>query len=560
MAVILRRIKRRMAISQLIVIWCMVAVISSYRVTLLCVGAISSGSSNSGGGGSGNPVTSSSLQRQKQVPPPQPDPTPTPAFLQLTETEVWNKTQNAWSGSASSKNRWTNEKGQSSLSPSELSPPEGWDFAGDWKIVVNHQPNSQKIQSQQQKGTTDAMGWEYTFQYLQPPIRRRIWLRSLQPSKKANVNTSVATKRPKKSTAPKSFLQARPILQRIKDEWNFKGYGMSVYKSFIFPESCGVGFRLPLTANLEYFDSRPGLPSLTCGTGFFFPWTIMGFFSCTVHVEWVKWALETLLTLVPRLLVFLVYKVILPMLHALAAAILFPFKHRFPKVPTNIPTGFWTVASPRYNSEISERLGVSVSYRWSKKRGYEFRVNYSHSYLPTFAVYQQVALRTQQRIKNIKKSVLSPRRKSMQDFLQQQSSSSSSSSLSEGVDDQGNAILVSENNDWWQKHFARLGISTSYPIPSPPHFSCTAILSLSGLYFKKQRGTSTAAAATLADHAPNAVEIPAPLRIGKRPSLKEDATSRSASDDDWKDNLPTKTLLSVKGGSVLPDTILQNNP
>jgi hypothetical protein len=47
---------------------------------------------------------------------------------------------------------------------------------------------------------------------------------------------------------------------------------------------------------------------------------------------------------------------------------------------------------------------------------------------------------------------------------------------------------------WWQKHFLRICVSTPYPIPSLSHFSSSAILSLSGLYFgtKKERNKVTA--------------------------------------------------------------------
>lgn len=41
--------------------------------------------------------------------------------------------------------------------------------------------------------------------------------------------------------------------------------------------------------------------------------------------------------------------------------------------------------------------------------------------------------------------------------------------------------------DWWQKHFGAIGLSTSYPIPVPPNFSCSAQLSLSGLNFERKK-------------------------------------------------------------------------
>ena len=77
--------------------------------------------------------------------------------LQCLENEVWDATANLWKASAQ---RRTNGKGQSSLSPSEINPPAGFEFEGDWKIVMSG---------------GDSLGWEYSYQYLRPPKRRRIW-------------------------------------------------------------------------------------------------------------------------------------------------------------------------------------------------------------------------------------------------------------------------------------------------------------------------------------------------------------------------------------------------
>jgi len=44
--------------------------------------------------------------------------------------------------------------------------------------------------------------------------------------------------------------------------------------------------------------------------------------------------------------------------------------------------------------------------------------------------------------------------------------------------------------NWLRKHFASLGVSTSGPIPDTPHISCSANLSLSGLYFGSSKQVS----------------------------------------------------------------------
>ena len=178
---------------------------------------------------------------------------------------------------------------------------------------------------------------------------------------------------------------------------------MSIYKSFIFPESCGIGIRLPLTVNFDYFDSHPELPSVTCGTAIFLPGTIMGFLSASIHLDWVKWILKSFLALLPRIVLWTVYKVLIPALWTLVTIVLFPVRHRLPQsssfLPAKIPYGGFIISKPRYSTEISERLGCSISYRYSIQRGYEWRISYSHSYLPTFLVYQQFWAQTQQQMK-----------------------------------------------------------------------------------------------------------------------------------------------------------------
>ncbi|KAL3921490.1 MAG: hypothetical protein SGILL_002719 [Bacillariaceae sp.] len=324
------------------------------------------------------------------------------------------------------------------------------------------------------------MGWEYKFQYLQAPKRRRIWLRSLQPIKIKEKKALPKEQQLSRQKLPSALFLSSPktLLNRIRDDWNFKGYGMSIYKSFVFPESCGVGLRLPLTVNFDYFDSHPEWPSLTIGTGAFFPGTVMGYLSGSVHLDWVRWVLKSSLALVPRLVLWSVYKVILPILWALVTFALFPIRDRLPAssaiLPDKIPQGFWnTISRPRYNPEISERVGCSASYRWSIQRGYEFRISYWHSYLPTLLVYQQLWARTQQRMRAIAKlSALFKR-----DF---QGSGKINIGDENPIKTSAEASL--KQRGWWQRHFARLGVSTGYPIPSPPHFSCSGVLSLSGLY------------------------------------------------------------------------------
>lgn len=497
-------------------VWCAVVLCSFLGRVAIVADATSNHGSPSGN------KNYSSLQQQKSQQQQHQQQPPDSAVIQVVESELWDASQNAWMGHQQQgyHHRWTNEKGQASLSPSEIQPPDGWDFLGDWKIVINNQVHGGG-------GCGDAMGWEYQFRYLRPPQRRRVWLRSLQRKKRRELPSSPTAVKFFSSSSP-SLSSRRTILQRICDDWNFKGYGMSVYKSFIFPSSCGIGVWLPLTVNFEYFDSRPELPSVTCGTAFYYPWTIVGFLSASIHLEWVKWVFQSTLALIPRVILWLLYKFVLPLMRAVATAVLFPIRHRFPSIPTTIPTGFWTIAKPRYNTEISERVGCSVSCRWSQRSGYEVRISYSHSYLPTFSVYQRLMTQTKQQLDTVKKTV-TRRKRSIEESLTANAKSSN------------NAISIN-TNDWWQKHFARLGVSTGYPIPSPPHFSCSAILSLSGLYFGGKHQPTISA--TLSTDDQGVLKMATPALVEKKRRYEESSTYVSDTSRKTDNAIPTKRLAN----------------
>ena len=326
--------------------------------------------------------------------------------LKIIEREVWDEKSKSWKV-LSNEERWSDEQNQVSRSPSEAQPPGNWDFDGDWKIVVRE---------------SDAMGWEYSFQYLGSPTRKRVWLRSLKPKPLPVIYSSSKRSR---------GLLARALAD-MRDGYNFKGFSCRVYKSLLSMESFGLGVSLPLTTNFDFFDRNPSLPSISTTFGFYFPWTVSGALSASVHVEWVRWFLRTVLFFIPRLLFLLLYRFVLPTLWTVATAALLPLGIRVPRIPE---APVMEISKPRYNSDISQRLGCSLSYRWSKDYGFEWRFNYWHSFLPTFALIRK--------------------------------------------------LLGSERTaGWFDKHFASMGLSTSCPQPTPPHYSCAACLAFSGLYLK----------------------------------------------------------------------------
>jgi hypothetical protein len=478
-------------------------------------------------------------------------------FLQVVETELWEVSSNLWRAAGASREstlppsttttttttkqslplpppqaaaaaatagsgaaaapqtgRWTDEQGQTSLSPSELVPPEGMEFVGDWKIVV-------------QTGRDDGLGWEYQFRYLQPPTRRRIWLRQLQQQKQQParpigilVDPITTTTTTTTRTTPTNLLQQQQpqqlqqiqqlavqrtkkpkkrlssqLLQRIKEDYNFKGFGISLYKSLLSWDSLGVYIFCPLSINFDWCDRHPEFPSLSTSWMLWYPWSIGQFLSVSINVEWVKWIFaRTLLTL--RWLMWMVcYQGILRGMVLLAAVLLYPLVGRklytLPPLPRHIQSSLSSsnLAKPNYNSEISERIGLAWSYRWSHGKGMEWRFGYFHSYQPTLTVYQNIW------------SGMNPRRLVPSRLVpgllrrRRRRGQSLASSLTGKESDNTNSYNNNNNKNqrigWWRSHFARIGTSTAIPMPDPPYISCNAVLALTGFYFRPPTTTTT---------------------------------------------------------------------
>lgn len=306
-------------------------------------------------------------------------------------------------------------------------------------------------------------------------------------------------------------------LQLIRDDWNFKGFGFALFKSVIVPTSAGFALRLPLTVNFDVFDRHPEYPSVTSSLEFYYPWLVVGYLSASVHVEWVKWVFKNVLGLVPRLLVYCLYKVVIPLAYAILSALMLPFKRwrTLPSRPsTAVPKGFfWNeIAEPRYNSELSERVGCSISYRWSKSRGFEFRFQKTYSYMPTLSVYRKALSQTRQRW---------DRFAALAGATSKASSALATTAALAGMGDLAPSAATSVTTttaaatnptdgnkrtpvDWWQKHFASFGLSVSTPIPDPPRFTCSSVLSLSGLYWGSRTAKKTTAAVGQNDYAASA--------------------------------------------------------
>lgn len=335
--------------------------------------------------------------------------------LQIVETEVYDgRIWKAPGGSSRSQSfRWTDTDGEIAPSPDQW---KGYDWTSDWKIVTSPQ--------------RDEFGWEYEFQS-RMPIRRRVWLRTY------NAGTAIRRKKKgKRSNVSK-------VVQLVMDDFNFKGFGFTFYKSLVFLKSFGVAFRIPGVTNFNTWESHPSMPNFATSIAYYTPGTFVLFLNASVRYEWLQWVLTNTVSTIVYAAAWLVWTLLIRGLITAGSALLFPITRQLwlnPQLPLSSPD--WRIP-PAFSRAVEERLGCSWSWRVSLERGYEYRVSYWHYFAPTL-----VGL-----LRGWK-----------------------------GVP----AFLV--------RHAAAVGLSTSGPIPDEPYITSAALFALSGFYFSSRKSpTSTLA-------------------------------------------------------------------
>lgn len=277
---------------------------------------------------------------------------------------------------------WANKSWQTSTTssppPSEIMPPEGHEWSSDWD---------------------NSDGWYY----YRDGKRRRRWSRRIEPlSQPLSLKPAARYDR---------------LLNFIINDYAFKGYGISVYKSLIFRNALGISFRLPISLNFGSLERRPFIPIASASFGLFHPLTVATYLNFSLPMELLRYAVWTIMFSISNLMTSL---------------FLYAFGYGVDGANNQLK-----MPGLRYSTSISERLGVSFSWRWSSYRGFEKRFNFYHVYLPTLDW------------------LLSNRQKhagSLPSFLREK--------------------------------FASCGLAMSGPLPQWPFFSASAIFSLSGLYYK----------------------------------------------------------------------------
>ena len=347
--------------------------------------------------------------------------------------------------------RWTDTiTGELVASPDTytLDEDEEEEWTSDWKIVTaSHR---------------DEFGWEYHLSSRQQgglPLRRRIWLRTCRRTTQSKDDLSSSRRSERRTKTKKSQKRSFMILpqgfrnhrwvQRIQDEWNFKGFGWTFYKSLVFKESFGVALRLPITYNLASFEAHPSLPSASWSLAvYFYPLTIILFFNASVRYEWLQWLITTTVASVLYSACWLVWTFCIRGLIIAISALSFPVTQRIinPSLPAFVmepPVG-WK-SGPHFSPNVEERIGYSHHWRWSPESGYEQRNTVWHYLAPSVVAILQNGLK----------------------------------------------VKPSSIPTWLVRRVPAVGLSTGGPLPVEPYLTSSALLSLSGFYFQMRRRKKT---------------------------------------------------------------------
>ena len=260
----------------------------------------------------------------------------------------------------------------------------------------------------------------------------------------------------------------------VGNNWNFKGYGLSVNKSLLHKKAVALVFRMPLTMNLDWFERRPYLPMVTSSAAIVHP-TSMTSLACHASIpvsllRWIFWTtLDQFRFAISSIWILLVKLLFYQLLLLLRTILYSPFqllhllflqkrnhnhnhnhnhnkeekKHKH-KQKLNAFALFpsWPHRRPFVTStDITERIGLSFSWRHSPKYGYEYTITPWHLYLPTLEYTNTI-------------------------FTQLFS----------------NPLFSNALQDWLRRYTASIGLLWGSPVIDPPFYSAILMFSLSGFY------------------------------------------------------------------------------
>ena len=211
-------------------------------------------------------------------------------LYELYEHEIHNPKTNTWTSRRFTQSPIAGGGGRdsTSLNPQDCNPPRNYVFAGEWKIDMA-------------STSRDGFGWEYYVgKYDGLGRRRRRWVRSLIRVSSGSSNSSSISsgkqekKKSKKktkttTTSTKVSTKSYQPLSALREQYNFKGFGWSFYKSLVFTRAVGAAFRIPLSANFDSYDQYLAAPYISASTYFGYPWMVVQFLSASLPLEAIKW-------------------------------------------------------------------------------------------------------------------------------------------------------------------------------------------------------------------------------------------------------------------------------
>lgn len=419
--------------------------------------------------------------------------------------------------------------------------------------------------------TRDGFGWEYYVgRYDGLGRRRRRWVRELRRIssasnailKKRSGKKKQTTQKKARSNIPGTQSYDTNILQTLRQQFNFKGFGWSFNKSLLFLKSFGATVRIPLSSSLDFYDQHKAWPFISISTYFGYPWVMSTFLNASLPLEaikyyivggavWkVRWSLAVLSALIRIIIETIVWilqspwrlwmnaiqtfselagrvdterqdKKIADSLISIiqenketsvlingadikmesfielnnttdnkakdkpTAANAVIESPRGGATPTSlrkkhltifgneIPT-FHRTDTMEYNSIIQKRVGICVSWRVSKMRGYEYRCNFFFTCLPTILFWQRLDEERNRRISEM-------RQFRAKLFGSNESTKSSAIKPSNSVAKR--PLKKSALSTFLSDHSSTLGFSAGWPLPVDPFFSFNLLLSLSGFYY-----------------------------------------------------------------------------
>lgn len=439
-------------------------------------------------------------------------------LVEVYEHEFYSKSKQMWIGGVGTSrsntvvSRWSstsipNDKLKHLPPPSELSSPKGYIYEGEWMIDMTSE-------------SKDELGWEY---YLDETSeekigrRRRRWLRVVvkipspaedqqeQEQQRHYRNMeSPATKEIPRVSAYSPFFKRHFFLRSFRDSFNFKGYGLSLSKSLIYP-SFAFTLRMPITTHFDIFEMRPYIPSIATSMSFSFrPYKIVLNLNCSLPLEvaktiwwiildWTMWSFKIALSLIETISIDLIWKlgcigflgkvfdfgrwltetkthlngdinsttqetfqakerlkaedVVLISRHG--ATIL---GRQYPRIPSR--------RSIIYSQNTVQRLGVTAAMHLSQEKGLKFRWSWWNTYFSTVEFYQSLF---QSWLRGFTLPTIPAPRPIHRYLLDLQERDS-----------------LREVNARLMK--ALFGIIWGGFTPEAPYYSCTAMLSMSGFY------------------------------------------------------------------------------